>query len=80
MGKQRVKLDFNNLLRQIDEVISNSRSKIAKENAFGISIGLTLLISYLKEIGELALSRNDEELIDILVDLHVLKREDTDRG
>lgn len=75
MAKQRVKLDINNLFRQIDDVISNSRSKIAKENRIGISLGLNLLTAYLKEIGELAIARNDQELISILVDLHVLKQE-----
>ena len=79
MPKQRIKLDINNLIRHIDEVISNSRSKIARENGYGISIGLDLLISYLKEIGQLAIDQDNKELIEILVDLHVLRHEN-DQG
>lgn len=73
---RRMKLDINNLFRHIDEVISNSRSKIARENGFGIAIGLDLLSKYLMEIGELAIRQDNQELIDILVDLHVLKKEE----
>ena len=76
MRKIRTKLDINNLFRLIDEVMSNSRSKIAKKNGFGIAIGLELLTSYLKEIAERAIELNDDKLIDILIDLHVLKRSD----
>ena len=72
----RMKLDINNLFRQIDDVISNSRSKIARENGFGIAIGLDLLSKYLMEIGELAIKQDNKELIEILVDLHVLRREE----
>lgn len=76
MAKQRMKMDINNLIRHIDEVISNSRSKIARENGYGISIGLDLLISYLKEIGQLAIDQNNQELIEILLDMHVLRSEE----
>lgn len=74
--KHRMKMDINNWMRQIDDVLSNSRSKIVRENRFGISIGMDLLLSYLKEIAERAIELNDEELIEILLDLHVLKKED----
>ena len=76
MPKQRMKMDINNLIRNIDEVIFNSRSKIARENGYGISIGLDLLISYLKEIGQLAIDQNNQELIEILLDMHVLRSEE----
>ena len=71
-----MKMDINNWMRQIDEVLSNSRSKIVRENRFGVSIGMDLLLSYLKEIAERAIELNDEELIKILLDLHVLEGED----
>lgn len=73
---RRMKLDINNLFRQIDDVISNSRSKIVKDNGFEIAIGLDLLSKYLIEIGKLAIKQNNKELIEILVDLHVLRREE----
>ena len=74
--KLRVKLDIHNLFRMIDEVISNTRSKKAIEYGIGISFGLDLLQAYLTEIGELAIKQDNQELIEILLDLHVLKKED----
>lgn len=72
----RIKLDYNNLLRQIDDVLSNSRSKLVKENAFGICVGLQLLTSYIKQIAERALELEDDVLIGLLLDLHVIKKEE----
>lgn len=73
---KRMKMDINNWIRQVDDVLSNSRSKIIRENGYGISIGLDLLLAYLKEIAERAIELQDEKLIEILLDLHVLKQED----
>jgi hypothetical protein len=70
---RRMKMDINNFFRLIDEVISNSRSKIARENGFGIAVGMELLSSYLRQIAERAIELNDDVLIDLLLDLHVLK-------
>ena len=74
--KRRMKLDINNLFLMIDEVISNTRAKKAIEYGIGISFGLDLLQAYLKEIGELAIKQGNKELIEILLDLHVLKKEE----
>lgn len=71
-----MKMDINNWVRQVDDVLSNSRSKIVRENRYGISIGMDLLLAYLKEITERAIELEDEKLIDILLDLHVLKKEE----
>lgn len=71
----RVKLDYNNLLRQIDDVLSASRSKVAKENALGISVGLQILSTYIKSIAERAIEIEDDVLIGLLLDLGVLKEE-----
>lgn len=72
----RIKLDYNNLLEQIGGVLSASRSKVVKENAFGISVGLNLLSSYIQQIAERAVELNDDILIGLLLDLHVIKKED----
>ena len=61
------------LYELIDEVLSNSRSKIIKERGFAISVGLDLLQNYLRDIAERAIELNDDVLIDLLLDLHVLK-------
>lgn len=68
-------MDINNWVLQVDEVLSNSRSKIIRENGYGISVGLDLLLSYLKEIANRAVELQDEKMIEILLDLHVLKQE-----
>ena len=75
---KRMKMDINNWFRMVEEVISNSRSKIARENGFGIAIGMELLSSYLRQIAERAIELNDDVLIDLLLDLHVLKEEKED--
>lgn len=72
----RIKLDYNNLMKQIDGVLSASRSKVVKENAFGISVGLNLLSNYIQQIAERAVELNDDVLIGLLLDLHVIKEED----
>ena len=74
MKTQRMKLDYNHLLETIGEVMSNSRSKIARENGFGIGIGLNMLTSYIKQIAERAIELNDEVLLDLLQDMMVIKR------
>ena len=74
---QRMKLNYNHLLETIDAVMSNSRSKIARENGFGIGIGLNMLTSYLKQIAERAIELNDEVLLGLLEDMMIVKRSDT---
>ena len=71
MSKMQMRLDYNNLMREIVEVLvteDKSEEEIAeavKNNAFGIGIGLELLTSYMKAIATLAIERNDKELLDI---------------
>lgn len=72
----RIKMDINNWVRKVDDILSNSRSKIVREKRDGVYIGLDLLLAYLKEIAERAVELQDEKLIEIFVDLHVLKQED----
>lgn len=74
----RMKMDINHFFDLIEQVISNSRSKIARDNGFGIAIGMELLSSYLRQIAERAIELNDDVLIDLLLDLHVLKEDKED--
>lgn len=66
-----MKLDYNNLMRMIVEVLNTENkseeeiAEVVKDNAFGISIGLELLTSYMKDIAALAIERNDKELLEI---------------
>lgn len=68
----RMKLDYNNLMRLIMDTLTTVESEnpetvffAVKDNAFGISIGLELLTSYLKDIALLAIKRNDAELLEL---------------
>lgn len=72
----RMKLDYNNLLSNIDRTLSESRSKVVKRNAFGIAVGLEMLSGYLRDIAQRAIDLNDEKLIDLCVDMGILKREE----
>lgn len=73
--QMRMRFNYNHLLENIGEMLSVSRSKFARENGFGIEIGLNLLTSYLKEIAERAIEINDDVLIGLLLDMHILKEE-----
>ena len=63
-------------MKRIDDVLSASRSKVVKENAFGISVGLNLLSSYIQQIAERAVELNDDVLIGLMLDLHVIREGD----
>lgn len=73
MATQRIKIDYNRLLETINAVMSNSRSKIVRENGFGIAIGLNMLTGYLKNIAERAIELDDAVLIGLLVDMMIVK-------
>lgn len=72
----RMKLDYNNLLSNIDRTLSESKSRVVKENAFGIAVGLELLSGYLRDIAQRAIDLNDEKLIELCVGMGILKREE----
>ena len=72
MAAQRVKLDYNHLMEQIDGVLADK----AEDNdtlVFGIVIGLELLSAYIRNIAERAIEINDETLIELLKDMCILK-------
>nr|DAZ54187.1 MAG TPA: hypothetical protein [Caudoviricetes sp.] len=71
----RIKMDYNNLLSTIDRTLSESRSRTVKANAFGIAVGLELLSGYLRDIAQRAIDLNDDKLIDLCVDMGILKQE-----
>lgn len=71
----RMKLDYNNLLSNIDRTLSESRSRVVKENAFGIAVGLELLSGYLRDIAQRAIDLNDDKLIELCVGMGILKQE-----
>lgn len=72
----RMKMDYNNLVEEIDRTVSASRSRAARENAFGISVGLELLSWYLRDIAQRAIDLEDDKLIELCVGMGILKREE----
>lgn len=77
--KRLMKLDYNNLLRNINDILDNSRSKIIREEGWGVALGLNLLNKYMIKIAERALEINDEVLIGLLKDLCILKEDEDDK-
>ncbi len=69
----RMKMDINNLFRQIDDLLSVNQSEEDWKTGFGIAVGLELLGDYIRQIAERTIELNDEVLIGLLLDLHVLK-------
>lgn len=72
----RMKLDYNNLLSNIDRTLSESKSRVVKENSFGIAVGLELLSGYLRDIAQRAIDLEDDQLIELCVGMGILKREE----
>lgn len=72
MTTQRVKLDYNNLIKQIDDYLHDGIEQ-NDDAAFGIATGMELLSVYIKSIAERAIELNDDVLIELLKDLCILK-------
>ena len=78
MSKMQMRLDYNNLMRQIFDLLNNSEDETVRENAWAIGIGLELLTSYMKGIATLAIERNDKELLEICKSLLIVTEESED--
>ena len=75
MATQRVKLDYNHLMEQIDSFLDD-KSEDNDTLVFGIAMGLELLSAYIKNIAERAIELNDDVLIGLLKDLCILREKD----
>lgn len=65
MNRKKLQLDYNNLVRQILDLLNNSDDETVREGAYYVGIGLKLLTSYLKDVATLAIEQNNQELLDI---------------
>ena len=65
MNRKKLQLDYNNLVRQILELLNNSDDETVREGAYYVGIGLELLTSYLRDVATLAIEQNNQELLDI---------------
>ncbi len=77
MAYHRMKLDYNNLIRQIDDLLGAENIEYVQNNAFGIGIGLELLSAYLKDIAKYAIETRNEYLVNWCLGLSIVK-EDND--
>ena len=75
MASNRMKLDINHLYEMIDEILGDESSAKVSEHGFAVAIGLELLANYLKAIALRAIEIEDNDLIELMLDLHVLKEE-----
>lgn len=72
MATHKMKLDYNNLMRQIDETLSAEHIESVHNNALGIEIGLELSCGYLRELAQHAIDTNDEYLVQWCLDMGIL--------
>ena len=80
MPKDRVKLDYNNLIKSICDILSKSGSISVIQKRFGIGIGLNLLTQNLQKIAERVIELKDDVLLEILLDMDVIKRSKQEVG
>lgn len=71
----KMKLDYNNLLEQIDVALGAEDIEYVHDNAFGIAVGLELLSAYLKDLAERAIETKDDWVIEWCKNLLILKEE-----
>lgn len=75
MGRHRMRIDYNNFVRQVLELVTDSVDENVQNSAWMVGIGFELLTSYLKDIAKIAIERNDEELLEICKGLLIVYEE-----
>ena len=75
MATQRVKLDYNHLMQQIVDFMNENTSEDNEYFVCGIGMGLELFEAYMKDISKRVIELNDDVLIGLLKDLHILIEE-----
>lgn len=69
MKSERMKIDYNNFTQLIMETVQET------EGAAYIKIGLGILTAYIQDIAELAVKRNDAELLKLCKGLLIVKED-----
>ena len=80
MAKHRAKLDYNNLIKSICDILSKSGSVSVRQNGAEIKTGLDLLTEKLQKIAERVIELKDDVLLEILLDMDVIKRIEQEVG
>ncbi len=71
--KRRMKLDYNNFMRFVDEVLDADHIETVQNNASAIAVGLDRLTSYLQELANYAIETENEFLIEWCLGLMIVK-------
>ena len=74
----KIRMDLKTLEYKINELINHSKSRYAKEEGYGIVIGLEILNSYLVSICERAIKIDDAIIMCDLLNIGVLKPDNAD--
>ena len=67
-----MKMDYNNFVRLVDETLGDQDGL----NAYSIGVGFNLLTAYLRRLAEIAIERNDAELLALCKDLGILREKE----
>ena len=63
-----MKMDYNNFVRLVDETLGECEEL----NGYAIAVGFDLLTAYLRRFAEIAIKRNDAELIELCKNLFII--------
>lgn len=64
MSVNKIKLNYNSLIREIMEALDADDIEYLQENAWEVEIGIRLLNGYLKELAEHAIATEDPFLVE----------------
>lgn len=78
--KRRIKLNYNHLLEEIDEVLGSDDIDYVQENAWHIDVGLDLLNGYMTELAKHAIETQDEWLIEWCKNLLIVTETEEEKG
>lgn len=64
-----MKMDYNNFVRLVNETLGDREGL----DVYSIEVGFDLLSAYLKRFAEIAIKRNDAELLELCKNLFIIK-------
>ena len=76
MNTQKMKLDYNGLIREIMKALDADEIEYLQENAWHIEIGINLLNRYLAEIVQHTIETEDPWLIEWCQNLNIITAEE----
>lgn len=71
--KLRIRVDYNTLLDKISTLVKKSKSQYAKDYGDSILWGLIILSQRIKDIANIAIEKQYQDIIDQFIELGVIK-------